>query len=113
LNDKLKEVWLFDALYGQTPKFVKWFNEKHGKILDIYTLNGGTKKESETLMNDLKKRHVPFLGKLEADVTPKDLKKNRLVFIYTDLKHNEVMHLHNTFRDFLNASCFEEAKGKR
>ncbi|MDB6026871.1 MAG: hypothetical protein JWM68_3094 [Verrucomicrobiales bacterium] len=112
LSDQVKEVWLFDALYAQTEKFTKWSDTYHGKILDIYTENGGTRKGSEALMDDLKKRHVKFVGKNESEITAKDLQKNRLVFIYTSLKHNDVVHQHNTFRDFLNASCFDKTKAK-
>ncbi len=110
LNDRIKEVWLFDALYGQTPKFVKWQREERGKILNIYTTNGGTRAESEKLAEDLKKQHVAVVAKLEKDITAKELRKNKWVFIYTDLKHNEVMQNHETFRDFLAASCFDEIK---
>ncbi len=113
LEKKVQEVWLFDALYGQTPKYMQWFDNYHGKILNIYTLNGGTKAESEQLMADLKKQKTRFVSKTEAQITPKDLHSNKLVFIYTDLKHNEVVHVHNTFRDFLNASCLKEIPAKR
>jgi hypothetical protein len=113
LSDKIKEVWLFDALYGQTPKFVQWLDKYHGKLIDIYTENGGTKAESEKLMADLKQRGIKFMGKNEADITAGDLKKQKLMFIYTPLRHNDVVHVHNTFRDYLSASCLGEVSKKR
>ena len=50
LSDKIKEVWLFDALYGGTDNFVTWQKSENGRLLDIYTDHGGTKEETETLM---------------------------------------------------------------
>lgn len=105
LTDHVAEVWLFDALYAQTDKFLAWFNHGHGRWLDIYTEHGGTKGETETLMATLKQRGTPFCSGKEAEVKAGDLKSNRMVFVFTDLEHNDVLDKHQTFREFLETSC--------
>jgi len=105
MSDHVAEVWLFDALYAQTDKFVAWFDHGHGRMLNIYTEHGGTKDETEKLMADFKKRGTSFWSGKEAGVTADDLKANRALFIFTDLEHNDVLDKHERFRTFLETSC--------
>ncbi|MDQ6631904.1 MAG: hypothetical protein M3Y82_09125 [Verrucomicrobiota bacterium] len=107
LSKQIEEVWLFDALYAQTKKFTDWFDQHSGRLLNIYTEHGGTKKETEKLMADLKNKNVSFLAKNEKEITPEDLQKNKLIFIFTELAHDEVLHKHKTFLQFLKTSCLE------
>jgi hypothetical protein len=107
LSDHVREVWLFDALYARTDKFLSWFDAQHGRLLDIYTARGGTKAESEALMATLKQRGTPFFAGTESQTKVADLQNNRLVFIFTDLAHNDVLDKHQTFRDFLETSCLK------
>jgi len=44
MSDKVSEVWLFDALYAQTDRFLKWMDTRNGRLIDIYTEHGGTKE---------------------------------------------------------------------
>jgi hypothetical protein len=108
LTDHIREVFLFDALYGQTEKYVYWLDHHNGKLISIYTKDGGTKDETEALISDLEGWGIPYLARKEADVTPEDLRKHRLVFLYTDLQHNEVVDGHRNFRDYLKASALSE-----
>jgi hypothetical protein len=107
LTNHVREVWLFDALYAQTDKFLAWFDAQHGRLLDIYTRNGGTKEETEQLMAKLKQRGTPFFAAPERDVKLAALEGNKLIFIYTDLAHNDVLDQHQTFREFLETSCLK------
>jgi hypothetical protein len=108
LTDQVKEVWLFDALYGQTDKFLAWADQQHGRMLNIYTERGGTKEETEQLMATLKQRGTPFYAVKEAEAKAPDLQTSRLVFLFTGLEHNEVVDKHETFREFLKTSCLGE-----
>ncbi len=54
------EVWLFDALYSQTDSFLAWAERTHGRLLNIYTDDGGTKEESEKLATRLTARGTPI-----------------------------------------------------
>jgi hypothetical protein len=107
LSDRIREVWLFDALYGQTEKFLAWADHENGRMLNIYTDHGGTKEETEALMKTLKTRGSDFLSINESEATAAELKKHRLVFLHTDLEHDEVMQKHRTFREFLETSCLD------
>ena len=103
----VKEVWLFDALYACTSQFLAWADQQHGRLLNIYTEHGGTKAETDNLMTQLKQRGTPFLAGKEADLTPAELQKNKMVFLYTDLPHDDVVAKHDLFRLFLETSCLE------
>lgn len=109
LTEHVKEVWLFDALYAQTDKFLAW-SGSHGRFLDIYTEHGGTKNETEQLMATLNQRGIPFLQTKETQVTPDQLRTNRFVFLLSDLEHDDVLDKHHTFRDFLETSCLTPSK---
>lgn len=110
LADRVKEVWLFDALYAETDKFLAWQDKQHGRLINICTDNGGTKDDTGQMMATLKQRRVPFLSKHETDATPQNLKRNRLIFLHTDLGHNDVVEKRKQFCQFLKSSCLENAR---
>jgi hypothetical protein len=105
LTANVKEVYLFDALYGQMEKFAHWIDRFPGKLIDIYTAEGGTKDQSLDLMDDLRAWEIPFAAVPESAVTPELLKKNRLVFIDSPLEHDDVVAKNEQFRAFLTASA--------
>lgn len=102
------EVWLFDALYAGTDKFLAWSDRQPGRLLNIYTDHGGTKEDSEAMMEQLKKRGTPFLAVEEAAVTNEQLKTNHLIFIHTDLAHNDVVEKRKEFSRFLKTSVLDD-----
>lgn len=107
LTENIKEVFLFDGLYGQIEKYTYWLDHFDGKLINIYTENGGTKEESENLMECFNSWKVPYIFKNEIDFLDDDLRNNRIIFIYTDLGHNEVVHVRSQFMKYLKASCLE------
>jgi hypothetical protein len=107
MGPEIKEVWLFDALYGQTEKFLNWFDRGPGRMLNIYTEDGGTKSETQKLMATLKARGTPFAAGKEGELPRTDLERSRAVFLFTELPHNDVLHKHQTFGTFLETSCLE------
>ncbi len=104
LTANVREVYLFDALYGQTEKFAYWIDHSAGRLIDIYTAEGGTRAESLGLMDDLRAWNIPFAAVPESAVTPDLLRKNRLVFIDSPLEHNDVVAKSEQLRAFLEAS---------
>jgi hypothetical protein len=104
LPDKIREVYLFDALYGQTEKYAYWIDHYKGKMITVYTDSGGTKDETESLMEDLRGWGIPYFSKDEAALVPADLENNRLVFVHSDLEHDMVVHGRMQYRDYLKAS---------
>ena len=111
LSEHVKEVFLFDALYGETEKYVYWLDHYKGRMVNIYTDSGGTKWETEQLMADLEAWGVPHYSAEELDASSKDLKNHRLVFLHTKLQHNDVVAEHNNFREYLKASLLRQ-RGK-
>jgi hypothetical protein len=110
VTDHVREVWLFDALYAQTDLFLAWIDRKQGRFIDIYTERGGTKAETEKLMATLKKRGTALFAGNESEAKPADLQSNRLVFLNTDLAHNEVVHKRQEFCAYLQTSCLGKLK---
>jgi hypothetical protein len=104
LTQNISDVILFDALYGQTEKFVHWIEKFKGRFINIYTDNGGTKEETENMMRELDAWSISYLKKEETELNFNDLKNNRLIFIHTDLTHNEVISTRNQLRDYLKTS---------
>ena len=111
MPEHIKEVYLLDALYGETEKYSYWLDRYKGRMVNIYTDSGGTKYETEALMADLKGWGIPYYAAEELDAAPKDLRNNKLVFLHTKLQHNEVVAAHDNFREYLKASCLQN-RGK-
>ena len=105
LTGHIHEVWLYDALYGRTPKFKAWFEpDARARFIDVFTDHGGTKTETEKLEAELRQAGTPFLAQEEADLREADLRANRLIFIHTPLEHDEVPVKHRAFTQFLQTS---------
>jgi hypothetical protein len=113
LTDRVREVWLFDALYAETDKFLAWAAQPHaGRLLNIYTDNGGTKGETEAMMATLKQRAIPFLAVSESDLKTAELRRQGCIFLHTALAHDDVVEKHETFKTFLETSELEALRGK-
>jgi hypothetical protein len=108
LTDHIKEVWLFDALYARTEIFLGWWDKSQGRLIDIYTEHGGTKGETEKLMDTLKQRGTALFSAKDTETTSANLRENRMLFLYSDLPHDEVVHKRKTFKQFLETSCLAE-----
>lgn len=104
LTDHVREVWLFDALYGNDERFVVWFDHHKGRFIDLYTDHGGTQDETEHLMAALKENHVPFFASEEKNAPLADLRRSHLVFLHSELPHDRVMQERETFCHFLETS---------
>jgi hypothetical protein len=107
LTKNISDVILFDALYGDTEKYAYWIDHYTGRFVDIYTDSGGTKSETENLMSDLDAWKTPYFSTEEKLLQPKDLRIHRLIFIHSDLTHNEVISERNQFREFLKSSALK------
>jgi hypothetical protein len=107
LPEKIREAWLFDALYGNTENFVAWQKNQNGKLLDIYTDHGGTKEETDNLMTSYKTNAVAFFANEDTNAAPENLLTNKIVFLHTDMVHNDVVAKRGTFEQFLQSSGLE------
>lgn len=110
LTRNISDVILFDALYGQTEKYIHWIEKFNGRFINIYTDDGGTKEETEKLIKFLDVNKISFFQIEEKQLKIEDLTRNRLIFIHSDLTHNEVISKRNQFREFLNTSILKNIK---
>jgi hypothetical protein len=60
LPEAVREVWLFDALYAQTERFLAWADRSGGRLVNIYTDAGGTKQRTQELIAVLAQRGAPL-----------------------------------------------------
>lgn len=104
LTKNISDVILFDALYAEAEKYVYWIDNYKGRFINIFTNEGGTKSDSEDLMLDFDGWGINYLLVDEKDLNEDELKKNRVIFIHSDLGHNEVIAKRDQFRKFLLTS---------
>jgi len=107
MSDHVREAWLFDALYGNTENFVAWQQAAQGRLLDIYTDHGGTEAEVARLMSLYQTNHVAFFAAEDTRATAKNLRTHPIVFLHTDLAHDDTVAKRGTFEQFLKTSCLK------
>ena len=110
LTNKIKEIYLFDGLYGKMTKYIYWIENSDGRFIDIFTENGGTKMNSENFMTELGGKNIPYFYTNESNLKMDDLRNHRIIFIYSDLSHNQVVSKREQFKKFLSSSCLNEIK---
>jgi hypothetical protein len=59
-------------------------------------------------MAALKQRGTPFFAAKDSEQTPANLHQNRLLFLYSELPHDDVVHKHKAFEQFLTTSFLAE-----
>lgn len=102
----IDEAMLFDALYGETEKFMAWVKaDTTHRFIHLYTDHGGTEDESHNMVKLLSANHIPYFEVEETALTADELKNNRLLFIHSLKEHNDIVNPDN-FRLFLEASPF-------
>jgi hypothetical protein len=104
---EVKQVLLFDGLYGQVDKYTSWLQaDTAHHFLHIYTnRGGGTDEVSIEMMKTLREKNIPFVNPEEKESDASILKANRVIFIHSLKEHNDVMNRpdHN-FRLYLENS---------
>jgi hypothetical protein len=103
---EVKQVLLFDGLYGQVDKYMSWIQaDPSHRFLHIYTKSGGTSEISTKMMQELDAKDIQLLYPGEKEVDASMLKRNRVIFIHSPKEHNDVMNRpdHN-FRLYLENS---------
>lgn len=105
-NDRIREVYLFDALYGQLSAYTQWLAEQGPRFVAVYCDSGGTKQTTGALMDSLTRRNIPFASLEETDPTI-DLRQERIIFIHSDLGHNEVLMVRDQYRRYLESGTLE------
>lgn len=103
----VQEVTLFDALYSQVDKFMAWIgqDERHHFVHWFTNHGGGTDVVSETMMKELKDRHIDFALVEEKAVSPEDVRHNRVLFVHSLREHNVIIGDPDDWRLLLESSA--------
>jgi hypothetical protein len=106
LAKNIREVWIFDGLYGQLEKFSVWLQQPKARFVNIYTKEGGTFSTSLDFETDILAWRLPFWKGEEKDLTEGVLHNHRILSLFTPLEHNEVLAKTGLFQRLLSASPF-------
>jgi len=92
LTDNIAEVYLLDALYGQTEKFAHWIEKYPGRFINIITPEGGTLAESQNFIQALDDWQID-VHRIDGDAfDPGRNRSERIIFMFTNLGHNDVVN---------------------
>lgn len=105
LQEHIREVWLFDGLYGQLEKYAIWLARGGPRFVCLYTDDGGTKSTTLGFRNSLEAWGLPFTKVESRNGKPlPGLPESGTVFWHSDLGHNEVLHRRGQFEHLIR-SC--------
>ncbi len=108
-NMPVQEVILFDALYGQTDKYLNWIQSDNSHhFIDIYTDGGGTDGESKEMVNQLMKLNISTGNIEEKELTAQLVFTKKILFIHSLHRHNDVINNPDNFQLFLENTGFLE-----
>jgi len=106
-NIPVQEVILFDALYGQTDKFLNWIQSDNShRLIDIYTDGGGTDGESKEMVKQLIKLNILADTSEEKELTPQLVLTQKIIFIHSLHRHNDIINNPDNFQLFLENTSF-------
>jgi hypothetical protein len=96
LSGHIRELFLFDAFYGQYEKFIPWLKQsRENHLRSIYT--GHLAGEHQDFITMLEKENLLYTDQLSAEA--------KIVLQPAAVCHNCVMA--ENFRKWLEVSCFE------
>jgi hypothetical protein len=108
-DQRVSEVWLFDALYSHVDQFVNWIVRDGGGHHFVHWFTnkgGGTDEMSDTMMVVLRKVGIPFGLVQEGVVAPAVLRANAVLFIHSPREHNVIINDPDDFQMLLENSFF-------
>jgi D-alanyl-D-alanine carboxypeptidase/D-alanyl-D-alanine-endopeptidase (penicillin-binding protein 4) len=108
LSTHVKEVWLFDALYGGTESFLAWQTNQNGRLLVLHTDDGGTMEETRRAMGLLGERRIDYRVAEESSAVEAEWRTNRVLFLHSELAHSEVVAKRGQFSQCLGTSSLED-----
>ncbi|MFZ5515997.1 MAG: serine hydrolase [Candidatus Zhuqueibacterota bacterium] len=99
LSERIAEVFLFDAFYGETERLIPWLlSDKGHRLRSIYTEH--LAPEHHQFMKLLDKANLKFGNQFKT--------KDRITLSPTDVSHNDVIL--GTFQQWLEGSCLPNRK---
>lgn len=103
----LREVYLFDALYGETAIFEGLVAKKKKKLISYY-VGGEPMTNSLAIAGSLKDKGIAVrVEEGETRLTREDLVKGKAIFLRGRASHGTATFEEGALRDCLLASCFK------
>jgi hypothetical protein len=103
----VQEVILFDALYSQTDRYINWLQaDSNHRLINIYTDGGGTDVESKEMAKKLQSLNMKVDIIEEEELKPVLVWTQKIIFIHSLHKHNDVINKPDNFQLFLENSPF-------
>ena len=109
LRRKIREVYLFDGLYSRQDKYTKWLSRYRGRFVTVYTTDGAAEKSTEAMFPMLREKQIQFCNTNDFDVTLDDLRRERVLFIYAPIPHDEVVYCIDQFLNLLRTSSLKNS----
>jgi hypothetical protein len=102
----IDEVMLFDALYGETDKYMDWIkaDTKH-RFINLYTDHGGTFDETKAMVKLVTNAQISTGDIEETELDPQQLQQHNILFIHSLKQHNDIVNPDN-FRLMLENEPF-------
>ena len=90
----VEEVYLFDALYSLTDKFMSWIQQdKEHHLVNWYTNHGGgTDEMSIKMMQQLDDDSLSYTLIEEQSLNSVNVKTNRILFVHSMREHNVIIN---------------------
>ncbi len=88
-SEYISDVFIFDGLYWNENDYLNWLLDYDGRLVNIYTKNGGTLDNTESFMTKCDSVSIPYFkgNSKDIDVMPDD----RVLMLYSDLGHSAVI----------------------
>lgn len=109
LSKQIKEVYLFDALYSETDKYLNWIKTGGKRFINIYTDDGDTKTRSEEMMRFLQSDGIVFGFVKEKELVDSMFIYYNILFVHTDLSHSGVISRRSQLYNYLSTSQIEDS----
>jgi len=100
-TDKISDVVIFDGLYWLEEDYMQWLIDHDGRLVNIYTENGGTKDNSLMFMDRCDSLGVDYF--MEETKELENMPEDRILMLYSDLGHSDVMHKRNNLLKILES----------
>ena len=105
LTSKIKDVMLFDALYGDLEDFAQWVDSRQGHLYSVFTQDGDTIGYNFSLIDDLAREGIPLLLEEEKEEDRLPPHGVRAVFYRSHLDHYQVVDADSQFEKLLKTAC--------
>jgi hypothetical protein len=102
----VQEVFLFDALYAEVDKYQYWIEQdRNHHFVHWFTNHGGGTDEVSSYMMTQLKNHSDYFGLAEeAEIKPKAIKDNYILFVHSLREHNVIINDPDNFQLLLENS---------